>query len=221
MVLVYGAYPSRADLAAAAAAYAADILATAETASGGLEPEERSLLEEELRSPCTEELAVFRAFARTVAEATDHFLVLDTAPTGHTLLLLDAAERYHREVARTAGSHIPDAVRALLPRLRDPAFSRMLLVTLVESTPVLEAARLQDDLRRAGIEPFGWVVNGSLAASGTRHPLLAARAALERPHLARVRDALAPRAWLIPRLIPWLIPWLRRDRASGASGARA
>ena len=112
-VLVYGVYPSRADLVAETAAYAADVLATAETASGGLEPEERSLLEEELRSPCTEEIAICRAFARTVAEATDHFVVLDTAPTGHTLLLLDAAESYHGEVARTAGSHTPDAVRVV------------------------------------------------------------------------------------------------------------
>jgi arsenite-transporting ATPase len=174
--------------------YMAEVL----TAAGDLEPDERALLEEDLRSPCTEEIAVFRAFARTVAGATSGFVVLDTAPTGHTILLLDAAESYHREVARTAGSHVPDEVRALLPRLRDPDYARTLLVTLPEATPVAEAARLQDDLRRAGIEPFGWVVNASLAASGTRHPLLAARAALEAPHLGRVRDHLAARAWLIP-----------------------
>jgi len=192
---------SRIDPVAETAQYAAEVLSAAETAAaedGGLAPDERALLEEDLRSPCTEEIAVFRAFARTVAEAERGFVVLDTAPTGHTLLLLDAAESYHREVARTAGSHVPEAVRALLPRLRDQRYTKMLLVTLAESTPVHEAERLQADLARAGITPFGWVVNASLAASGTQHPLLAARAALEGGHLARVRDTLAPRGWLVP-----------------------
>ena len=198
-----GLLVSRIDPAAETARYSAEVLAAAEEAAapvGGLDADERALLEEDLRSPCTEEIAVFRAFARTVAEAGDDaecVVVLDTAPTGHTLLLLDAAESYHREVARTAGAHIPEAVRALLPRLRDAHYTKMLLVTLAEATPVLEAARLQDDLRRAGIEPFGWVVNASVAASGTRHPLLAARARLEGPHLERV-SALANRGWLVP-----------------------
>ena len=184
----------RIDPAAETQRYTTEVIAGA----GDLEPDERALLEEDLRSPCTEEIAVFRAFARTVAEAENAFVVLDTAPTGHTLLLLDAAQSYHREVARTSGSHVPPEVRALLPRLRDPSYAKVLLVTLPEATPVLEAARLQDDLRRAEIEPFGWVVNASLAAAGTRHPLLAARAALEEPHIRRVADELARRAWLIP-----------------------
>ena len=174
--------------------YAADVIA----AAGDLEPDERALLEEDLRSPCTEEIAVFRAFARTVAEAERGFVVLDTAPTGHTLLLLDAAQSYHREVTRTSGAYVPDDVRALLPRLRDPSYAKILLVTLPEATPVLEAARLQDDLRRAAIEPFGWVINASLAAAGTRHPLLAARAALELPQVRHVADDLARHTWLIP-----------------------
>ncbi len=191
---------SRIDPAVETARYAAEVLSSAEAAAGvaGMTPDERALLEEDLRSPCTEEIAVFRAFARTVARAQGSFVVLDTAPTGHTLLLLDAAESYHREVARTAGSHVPDEVRALLARLRDPAFTRMLLVTLAERTPVHEAERLQADLRRAGIEPFGWVVNASLAATETHDPVLARRARMEQEHLLRVRDGLAARAWLVP-----------------------
>lgn len=165
--------------------------------AGDLDTEERALLEEDLRSPCTEEIAVFRAFARTVDAAESGFVVLDTAPTGHTLLLLDAAQSYHREVARTTGQ-VPDAVRTLLPRLRDPEYTRVLIVALAELTPVAEAARLQADLRRAGIEPYGWVINASLAASGTRHPVLARRAELERPEIERVTSTLAPRAWLLP-----------------------
>lgn len=173
--------------------YTDEVLALA----GELDSEDRALLEEDLRSPCTEEIAVFRAFARTVDGAETGFVVLDTAPTGHTLLLLDAAESYHREVARTSGQ-VPEAVRALLPRLRDPGYTRVLIVALAESTPVAEAARLQADLRRAGIEPYGWVINASLAASGTRHPVLARRAALERPEIKRITDALATRTWLLP-----------------------
>jgi arsenite/tail-anchored protein-transporting ATPase len=184
---------SRIDPVAETARYADEMVA----AAGELDDESRALLEEDLRSPCTEEIAVFRAFAQVVEAARDGFVVLDTAPTGHTLLLLDAAESYHREVARSTGA-VPEAVRALLPRLRDPEFTRILLVTLAEATPVFEAGRLQDDLRRAGIEPYGWVVNASLAASGTTHPLLAARAALERPQLDRVSEELATRTWMVP-----------------------
>ena len=167
------------------------------TLAGAIDPEDRELLEEDLRSPCTEEIAVFRAFARRVAGAEGSYVVLDTAPTGHTLLLLDAAESYHREVARTT-AEIPPEVRALLPRLRDPAYCRVLVVTLPETTPVAEAERLQADLRRAGIEPFGWVINASLSASATQHPVLARRAALEMPQLVRVAGSLSRRTWIHP-----------------------
>ncbi len=144
------------------------------TAGKNLDANGRALLEEDLRSPCTEEIAVFRAFARTVAQGKDAFVVLDTAPTGHTLLLLDATESYHREIARKA-SDLPEEVQQLLPRLRDADYTRVLVVTLPEATPVHEAASLQEDLRRAHIEPFGWVINQSFAESGSRDPLLVAR----------------------------------------------
>jgi arsenite-transporting ATPase len=156
----------------------------------------RRLLEEELRSPCTEEVAVFRAFARVVAEGADGFVVIDTAPTGHTLLLLDAAEAYHREVARTTG-HVPDAVRNLLPRLRDPAFAKVVIVTLAEATPVHEARALQDDLIRAGIRPFAWVVNQSLLPLAVTDPILRARRAAE-PRFVDEVKAIAPRFALDP-----------------------
>ena len=184
---------SRIDPVAETARYSAEMV----TAAGDLDEESRAVLEEDLRSPCTEEIAVFRAFAQVVDAARDGFVVLDTAPTGHTLLLLDAAESYHREVARSTGA-VPEAVRALLPRLRDHGFTRILLVTLAEATPVFEASRLQDDLRRAGIEPYGWVVNASLSASGTSHPVLAARARLEAPQLRRVSEQLATHTWVVP-----------------------
>jgi arsenite/tail-anchored protein-transporting ATPase len=140
---------------------------------------------------------VFRAFARTVAQGEEAFVVLDTAPTGHTLLLLDATEAYHREVARKA-SEMPAEVRSLLPHLRDASFTRVLLVTLPEATPVHEAATLQEDLRRAQIEPFAWVINQSFAQSGSRDPLLLARGRGEVPYIREVVEKLSKRTALVP-----------------------
>lgn len=180
----------RIDPRAETARYRSQVL----TAARGLDAEGLALLAEDLRSPCTEEIAVFHAFARTVQQARDRIVVLDTAPTGHTLLLLDAAESYQREVKRTNAS-VPPAVQHLAARLRDPAFARVIIVTLPESTPVHEAERLQADLRRAHIEPYGWLVNASLAQTTTAHSTLAARAAGEAPHLARINELSSSRTW--------------------------
>jgi arsenite-transporting ATPase len=178
---------SRLDAEAETRAYVAEVLRdTAAT----LDHAARALVEEELRSPCTQEIAVFRAFARLVAGGTSGFVIIDTAPTGHTLLLLDAAEAYHREVARSAG-HVPEAVRELLPRLRDPAFARVVVVTLPEATPVHEARALQADLVRAGIQPFAWVVNQSLLPLDVTDPVLRARRAAEPRFVAEVREVIA------------------------------
>lgn len=198
----------RIDPVAETTAYASQVLATA---GQGLDANARAMLEEDLRSPCTEEVAVFRAFARVVAEGMERFVVLDTAPTGHTLLLLDATESYHREVARR-GSALPEEVRQLLPRLRDKAYTRVLLVTLPEATPVHEAAALQQDLRRAQIEPYAWIINQSLAATCTTDPLLAARGRNEHPYLLEVVHHLASRACLVP--------WIADDLRGAAALAR-
>ncbi len=196
----------RIDPALETARYTAEVL----DAASGLDDEGLALLEEDLRSPCTEEIAVFRAFARTVDGARERIVVLDTAPTGHTLLLLDAAQSYQREVQRT-NADVPAEVSQLLARLRDPDFARMLLVTLAESTPVHEADRLQADLRRAEMEPFGWIINASLATSGTTHPTLRARAAAELTHIERAQK-LSSRA-------SWLVSW-QTDAPVGADGLR-
>ncbi len=176
----------------------------------GLDAEGRTLLEEDLRSPCTEEIAVFRAFARTVDQANDRIVVLDTAPTGHTLLLLDAAQSYQREIQRT-NANVPDEVSQLLARLRDPEFARVLVLTLAESTPVHEAQRLQEDLRRAAIEPYAWVINATLTGSATTHPVLRGRAAGERRQIDRV-EGLASRTL-------FLVGW-QPDPPVGLQGLR-
>lgn len=176
-------------------AYTAEIMATA---GAPLDERGRALLEEDLRSPCTEEIAVFRAFAARVGEAEDRIVVIDTAPTGHTLLLLDAAQSYHREVLRHPGG-APEEVLRLLPRLRDPEFTRVLLVTLPEATPVHEAQALERDLARADIRPCAWVVNRSLSATpGVRDPLLVRRRANEARYLQEVRSQSAAMV-----VLPW------------------
>ena len=185
---------SRIDPAAETRKHIQDVM---ETTGTKLDADGRALLEEELRSPCTEEIAVFQAFARMVAQGHDRFVVLDTAPTGHTLLLLDATEAYHREVLRST-SEIPESVRELLPRLRDPKFTKVLLVTLPEATPVHEAAQLQSDLRRAGIEPYAWIVNQSFAAAAPSDPILNARAEREIRYIAEVTEQLADKVAIIP-----------------------
>lgn len=180
---VSGLRVSRIDPEAETRAYRDEVL---RSASAGLDAKGRALLEEDLRSPCTEEIAVFHAFARIVAGGADGFVVIDTAPTGHTLLLLDAAQAYHREVARSL-SDVPAPVRELLPRLRDPEFTRVLLVTLPEATPVHEAAQLQSDLARAGITPFAWIVNQSFTPLAVHDPILVSRRQREKRYLDEVR----------------------------------
>lgn len=200
----HGLRISRIDPAAETRAYVAQVM---NVAGQNLDASGRALLEEDLRSPCTEEVAVFRAFARTVAEGKDGFVVLDTAPTGHTILLLDATEAYHREVGRNA-SNMPDEVRELLPRLRDRDFTRIIVVTVPEPTPVHEAADLQHDLRRAGIEPWAWVINQSFAHAKTTDPVLAARGRGEVVFIKEVVAELAGRT----ALVPWL-----KDEPAGAA----
>jgi len=192
---VEGLTTSKIDPVAETAAYTAEIMANQGTQ---MDAAGRSLLEEDLRSPCTEEIAVFRAFAREVGQGTKRFVVLDTAPTGHTLLLLDASEAYQRELERQARSTQPEEVLKLLEHLRDPAFTHILLITLPEATPVHEAAALQADLRRARIEPYAWVINQSLLHSGSCDPLLQRREHAEHRYIDEVVQKQATRtAWLL------------------------
>ena len=186
---------SRIDPHAATEAYRAHVMATKGAA---LDDAGRALLAEDLRSPCTEEIAVFKAFSRAIREAGRKFVVMDTAPTGHTLLLLDATGAYHRDVARqmASGSHFTTPMM----QLQDPARTKVLIVTLAETTPVLEAAQLQDDLRRAGIEPWAWVVNNCIAAAPWPHRCCAAA---QTPNCVR-STAFAPAT---PSAGPWCRCW--------------
>lgn len=187
---------SRIDPQAETARYREQVLATK---GKDLDAQGRALLEEDLRSPCTEEIAVFRAFAGVIREGGRSFVVMDTAPTGHTLLLLDATGAYHRDMVRQLG---PTGRHFTTPMmvLQDPKQTKVLIVTLAETTPVLEAAQLQDDLRRAGIEPWAWVINSSLAMARPSAPLLRLRARAEVAQIESVRDQHAKRFAVLPLL---------------------
>ncbi len=163
----------------------------------------RALLEEDLRSPCTEEIAVFQAFSRVIREAGKKFVVMDTAPTGHTLLLLDATGAYHRDIERQMQGTNMHFTTPMM-QLQDPKKTKVLIVTLAEKTPVLEAANLQVDLKRAGIEPWAWIINNSIAATALRtpitSPLLQQRAHNELHEIEAVATQHASRYALIPLL---------------------
>lgn len=208
---------SRIDSVQETSEYTAEVMATA---GANLDEQGRALLEEDLRSPCTEEIAVFRAFARAVANGSDRFVVLDTAPTGHTILLLDSALAYHREVTRQS-SQMPDYVEALLPRLRDPEFAHVLIVTLPEATPVHEATQLQEDLRRADIEPFAWIINQCFQPLPVSDPVLQQRKQNEISYIREVSESLARRLAVLPwqKQPPTGISSLRRIAAAEPIGA--
>jgi arsenite-transporting ATPase len=163
---------SHIDERAELAKYQEEVLAKARKT---MSKEDIAYVEEDLRSPCTQEIAVFRAFAQIVERAQSEVVVIDTAPTGHTLLLLDATQSYHREIKRSQGD-IPDSVKNLLPRLRNAEDTAVVIVSLAEATPVYEAMRLEEDLKRAGIATKWWVINSSMLITGTKNRMLAAKA---------------------------------------------
>lgn len=170
------------------------------TKGAALGEQERALMLEDLRSPCTEEVAVFHAFSHIVSEARSSFVVLDTAPTGHSMLLMDATGAYHRQMTRELEGKGSARFVTPLMRLQDPGYTKIILVALPETTPVLQAQALQEDLRRAKIEPFAWVINKSLLAAGTKDPLLSARLAGEAKQVARVSEELAKKTFALPWL---------------------
>ena len=187
---------SRIDPQEATARYRQHVM---DTKGAQLDAEGRALLEEDLRSPCTEEIAVFQAFSRAIREGGKKFVVMDTAPTGHTLLLLDATGAYHRDIARQMGETGVHFTTPMM-QLQDPKQTKVLIVTLAETTPVLEAANLQGDLRRAGIEPWAWIINNSVAAAHPHSPLLRQRARNELREIDAVATQHARRHAVVPLL---------------------
>jgi arsenite-transporting ATPase len=186
---------SRIDPVAETRAYVDHVMALR---GANLDEQRRALLAEDLRSPCYEEVAVFVAFSRIVSEARTGFVILDTAPTGHTLLLLDATGAFHRQIVNAEASRPAGRIVTPLMKLRDPQYTKVLLVTLAETTPVSEAARLQADLRRALIEPFAWVINSSLAATGSADTCLKQRMVDELEQIRTVRERHARKIAIVP-----------------------
>ena len=172
-----------------------------------MKEEDIAYVEEDLRSPCTQEIAVFRAFAEIVDKADNEIVVIDTAPTGHTLLLLDATQSYHKEIERSQGD-IPQSVKNLLPRLRDAKETEVVIVTLPEATPVYEAMRLQEDLKRAGITNKWWIINSSLLMTNTQSPLLKTKSLSEIPWINKV-DEISQGNFAV---VPWQGEEIKGDK---------
>ena len=158
---------------------------------GKISNEDMALLKEELSTPCIEEIAVFKAFAKTVSKAKNSFVVLDTAPTGHTLLLLDASQAYHKEVLKNKNDALEEDLIELLPRIKDEKYTKILLVTLPEATPTHEAKDLQEDLKRAGIKPYAWVINRSFALTNSSNNLLCQKALNEIKYIKEIKENLS------------------------------
>lgn len=165
---------------------------------GKISPEDMALLKEELSTPCIEEIAVFKAFAKTVSKAKNSFVVLDTAPTGHTLLLLDASQAYHKEVLKNKNDALEEELIELLPRIKDEKYTKILLVTLPEATPTHEAKDLQEDLKRAGIKPYGWVINRTFALTNTNNNLLCQKALNELKYINEIKQSLSSKTLIEP-----------------------
>jgi arsenite-transporting ATPase len=171
-----------------------------EQKSKNLSEEAKKLLAEDLKSPCNEEVAVFNAFSKAINKARRQFVVIDTAPTGHTLLLLDTTGKYHQEILKTTTIN-PDRITTPYMALQDGDFAKILLIALPETTPMREAEALQKDLNRAGIVPYGWVINQCLSAvKNIKDPLLKKRAANEGAIVKNIKENLTKRTYILPYL---------------------
>jgi len=165
---------------------------------GKISKEDMQLLKEELNSPCTEEIAIFKAFAKTLSLAKKRFVVLDTAPTGHTLLLLDSSQAYHKEVLKNSNGVLDEELSTLLPKIKNPKFTKILITTLAEATPTHEAKALQEDLNRAGIKPFAWIINRSFALCKTNENLLAQKGLNELKYIDEIKTTLSKKCMILP-----------------------
>ena len=168
-----------------------------ENARKTMSEDDLEYVKEDLRSPCTQEIAVFRAFADIVDRADDEIVVIDTAPTGHTLLLLDSTESYNTEIEKNQGN-VPESAKKLLPRLKNSDETEVLIVTLAEPTPFYESQRLEEDLKRAGIYSKWWIINSSIAKTGSRNKTLQAKANSELEWINKVDDRTDGNFTIIP-----------------------
>lgn len=158
--------------------------------------EQKKLLIEDLQSPCTEEVAVFHAFSGLIREAARKFVIVDTAPTGHTLLLMDQTGAYHKEIVRNTETDMIDKIKTPFMRLQDPEFTKIILVSLAEHTPVSEAAQLQNDLKRAGIDVYSWIVNKSLLGLDLEDEILKFRAESEKFWINEIKEKYSSKIFI-------------------------
>ncbi len=204
---VDGLWAARVDAKAAAVAYTDRIIADA--VARGRSPHAVAAMREELDSPCTEEMAAFDQFIELASRDTFDVTVFDTAPTGHTLRLLELPIDWSRQIdvkvfASVDTAAADDVAKASFSRviemMRDPAKSTFAFVMYPESTPIVEAGRAISELGSLGI-PLGLVVaNMVLPDEACRTPYALARRQMQQAYLADIEARFAVPVLEIPLL---------------------
>jgi arsenite-transporting ATPase len=186
-------WAAKIDPKVAAEAYKARILEDARRR--GRPPEALSVMAEELDSPCTEEMAAFDRFIDYASQKDWPVIVFDTAPTGHTLRLLELPVDWSQQLdikifASVDSSAADDVAKArfgeVIAMMRDPERSTFAFVMYPEATPILEAGRAVDELRTVGIEPGLVVANMVIPEGQATTPFTQARRAMQVKYLAEM-----------------------------------
>jgi arsenite-transporting ATPase len=169
--------------------------------TSGYNDELLASLEEELESPCTEEIAIFEQFANLLNEPGWDYFVLDTAPTGHTLRLLELPFEYKKQLdmklkgntTATDNSQANTKIEALIKRLKNPEQASFLLVAYPEFTPIHESHRAMKDLERVGINVQGIFLNHILQRSDCQNGFAMDRWKLQQHYLHIAREIYNPK----------------------------
>ncbi len=168
-------------------------------------------VEEQMSGPCTEEIAGFDRFIDCLDRADYERVVFDTAPTGHTLRLLELPSAWteHLDASATGGGQTclgpvqalaasREQYRRAMAILRSPAECALVLVAQGERTAVEETLRSWSELTRLEIVPQALVVNGLIPPAAADNPFFRARCAMQERQLAELARQVTAPVWRVP-----------------------